>query len=57
MRSRGTFNEPRAGPTELPASFMKVCGSNTTTRGPPGPARPSAIRPLNFLRIRGSSHR
>src|SRR5439155_1084587 len=30
-----------SGPAERPTSFMKVCGSSTPTRGPPGPVRPS----------------
>ena len=28
---------------------MKVCGSSTATRGPPGPVRPSASSPPNFF--------
>src|SRR4051794_40652227 len=56
-RSRSTLYAPRAGPAERPASFMKVCGRSTATRGPPGPVRPSVIRPLNFFDARGSSHR
>ena len=32
--SRSTPSAPRAGPTELPDSFMYVCGSRTATRFP-----------------------
>ena len=46
---RGRLVGPRAGPTERPASFMKVCGRSTATRGPPGPVRPSASSPANFF--------
>ena len=46
--SIGTFSAPRAGPTDLPASFMYVWGSSTATRGPLGPRRPSVSRPPYF---------
>ena len=52
-RSRSSLSAPRAGPALRPASFMKVCGQSTATRGPPGPVRPSVSRPANFfLRLR-----
>ena len=51
------MKEPRAGPTERPASFMKVSGSSSATRGPPAPARPSRSRPRKRSRGRGSSQR
>ena len=45
------------GPTDLPASFMNVCGLSRATRGPPGPVRPSASSALNFFFGFGRSQR
>ena len=48
-RSSGTFSEPRAGPAEVPDSFMKVCGSSSATRGPPGRGPPFGERAAELL--------
>ena len=55
--SRSTPSAPRAGLTARPDSFMKVWGSSTATRGPPGPVRPAVNRPPYFFLARGRSQR
>ncbi len=57
IRSSGSFRAPRAGPAEVPDSFMYVWGISTATRAPPGPARPSVIRPRKRSLAFGSSQR